>query len=229
MAASLAAHRSTWPMVDRFFALTPFMARFLIDEMGISQDQITIKPNSVPDHGPSPRLGTGLLFLGRLDEEKGVRLLLDAWNLSAPGEWGNLTIAGDGPLRDIVLRYSAKRPDVSYVGLVHSSEVDQLLTSSSAVVVPSLWPEPFPRVIVESLARARPVIVTDLGGMPSIVDEECGWVVRPSVDGLARGIRAATNDASALAEGARLRYEQRFSPEVVVKTLVNTYALVAAV
>ena len=98
MATTLAAHRSTWHSVDRFIALTDAMAEHLT-RYGIAADRIVVKPNSVPDPGEPAPLGDGFLLLGRLVEDKGIGLLLDAWSRHEVGALGVLRIGGDGPLR----------------------------------------------------------------------------------------------------------------------------------
>nr|MBA3488269.1 glycosyltransferase family 4 protein [Longispora sp. (in: high G+C Gram-positive bacteria)] len=103
MATTLTAHRSTWRSIDQYIALTPAIAEHL-GTMGIRDDQITVKPNSIPDPGFHDKAGEGLLFVGRLTEEKGVRLLMDAWQraFEFPATNKKLRIVGDGPLRDLV-------------------------------------------------------------------------------------------------------------------------------
>ena len=79
MAIGRTVHRGTWRSVDRFLALTPFHAEFL-RSIGVDADRITVRPTSAPDPGPaSPPENTDVVFAGRLEEQKGVRLLLDAW------------------------------------------------------------------------------------------------------------------------------------------------------
>ncbi len=93
MATTLAAHRGTWLRVDRFIALTDAIAEHLV-RFGVDPDRIMVKPNAAPDPGPPDPLGDGFLLLGRLVEEKGVRLLLDAWSRHPDGSLGPLRIVG---------------------------------------------------------------------------------------------------------------------------------------
>lgn len=228
MAAGLATHKGSWEMVDRFFALTDNMADFLRADVGVPPQKVIIKPNSVADPGRAAAVGEGLLFLGRLDEGKGIRLLLKAWQTTDLNALGTLTIAGDGPLRDLVIDAARQRPDVKYAGLLDQSSIYQYLESNAALIVPSILPEAFPRVIVESLAKGRPVMVTSLGAMPSIIDSNSGWVVPPTLDGLTAGLRMAAATATSMSAGARFRYESCFSPEIVISTLVHTYEALLA-
>src|SRR4051812_25209399 len=87
MAAALTLHRGTWRSVDRYVALTDAIAAHL-RSYGIPDERITVKPKAVADPGPPPPLGSGFLAVGRLTPEKGVDLLLDAWQRHPQGSLG---------------------------------------------------------------------------------------------------------------------------------------------
>jgi glycosyltransferase involved in cell wall biosynthesis len=221
MATTLAAHRGTWRSVDRFIALTDAIAEHL-REFGVPAARIVVKPNSVPDPGPPAPLGDGLLFLGRLVEEKGVRLLLRAWDLGADGALGPLRIGGDGPLRPEVEAAAARRTDVTYLGPLNPAGVRAALRDAAAVVAPSVWHDVLPTVILEALANARPVLGTALGGIPSLVGP-AGVVVAPTAEALAAGFAALRKDAATLSTVARERYLAAFHPDVVLARLLEVY------
>ena len=74
-------HRRTWrDGVARYLALTPFM-RDTLTASGIPAERITIRPTWVPDPGGAGAPGRDVLYVGRLDEAKGIDRLLDAWRL----------------------------------------------------------------------------------------------------------------------------------------------------
>ncbi|NHC46352.1 glycosyltransferase family 4 protein [Motilibacter aurantiacus] len=225
MAAALLRHRSTYQLIDRFIALTPEIEASLLAS-GFPASRITIKPNSVPDPGPASSLGEGFAFVGRLSEEKGVLALIEAWSRFEPGSLGRLRIAGDGPARDEVDRLAASRPDIDVLGRVEPDAVADLLATSAALAVPSLWAEALPLVVLEALAAGRALLVTDMGGLPGVVDDEVGLVVPPSVDGLADGLVALARDREGLTRrgaAARARYLTRYHPSVVTESLVAVY------
>ena len=173
-----------------------------------------IKPNSVPDPGRPVRTGAGFVFVGRVSEEKGVLALLEAWSTHPEGAFGVLRIAGDGPAREQVEALARNRGDVDVLGQVTSERVSTLLEDSAVVVVPSLWAEAFPLVILEAMAAGRALLVTDEGGMPGVVDDALGRVVAPTVDGIEEGLRLFVGepaDTEAMGAAARLRYETSYS------------------
>jgi glycosyltransferase involved in cell wall biosynthesis len=80
-------------------------------------------------------------------------------------------------------------------------------------------------VALEALANARPVLGVARGGLPWIIGA-AGWVVEPTVEALAAGLRVAHTAAPALAGDARLAYETRFSPQVATDLLLDVYGAV---
>jgi len=87
----------------------------------------------------------------------------------------------------------AKRVGVSeyveFVGRIQPEQFYRLMSRARAVVMPSIWPEPFGRVPVEANRLGTPAVVTNRGGLPeTIVDEKTGFVVKPSPELLAGGL-----------------------------------------
>ena len=79
-----------------------------------------------------------------------------------------------------------------------------------------------PTVILEALAAGRPVLGTDLGGIPYLVGD-AGWTVPPTVDALAEALPVAAAGAAERAPLARKRYESTFTPELITARLLDIY------
>jgi glycosyltransferase involved in cell wall biosynthesis len=225
LGTSLAVHRGTWKLVDRFLPVGSAVARHL-EEAGIDPRKITVRGNPVSDPGPpSPPGDAGALFAGRLAGEKGPHLLLAAWERSGLGERHRLTIAGGGPDEETIKRTARGMAGVELLGHVEHARALELMTEASFVVVPSLWDEPFGLAVVEAMARGRPVLVTNLGEPAEMVQPGTGWVAEPTVDGLAAGLREAFDaPLEDVGRGARRRYEERYSPPVALRNLLTVYA-----
>jgi glycosyltransferase involved in cell wall biosynthesis len=228
MATTLAVHRPTWRSVDRYIALTSKIAGHLRD-YGIPADRIVVKPNGVPDPGQPAPAGEGFLFYGRLSPEKGLGLLLDAWSRHPDGSLGALRIAGDGELRPLAEQAAARRSDVHYLGPLDRDGVQAALAATAVVIAASTWHDVLPTVVIEALAAGRPVLGTDLGGIPYLVGIDdpggaAGWVVPAEPAALAAALPTAVAGAPGLAWIARARYERVFNPDVVTRQLIDIYA-----
>lgn len=223
MTVALTVHRSTWQLVDRFLPVSAYVGKRLAS-LGIPDDRITVKPNPVADPGPPSAPGKDVLFAGRLDEEKGVRLLLDAWQRSGI-EDRSLVIAGDGPLAELVESAAASCASISWLGLVPSEAVGRLMESCGVVVVPSTWFEGFPRTIAEAYARGRPVITSDHGALRAVVTRDTGWTVAMDPGAWASALTTAvSSDLTSRASAAREYYERHLQPGHVLAQQLAVYS-----
>lgn len=211
-------------LVDLFVVLTQFQRLQLI-RGGIANSRIRVVPNFIVTHPPAPasdRQGFG--FIGRLSPEKGIDTLLRA----ARDFHGSITVAGDGPLREVVER-AASQGVVVYIGRIGTEGVRALLNSVVAAIVPSAYFEGFPLVVLEAFASGTPVIASRLGSLSEIVrDGETGILFDPGDwAALATQLRWASqhpDEMRAMGEEARREAERRFSPEGHLGQLLRVYA-----
>lgn len=224
MAVGRSVHRSTWRSVERFLALTPFHAEFL-RSLGVPPERIVVRPTSAPDPGePAPPTSKDVLFAGRLDEQKGIRLLLDAWRTREHPSGGMLRIVGDGPLRELVEDAASRDASVVAYGRVEADAVADRIRAAGAVIIPSTWFEGLPRVLVEALSHGRTVAVSDIGGLGAVVDDRIGWRFAPTVQGVRAGLDAlATGDLRARGLAARETYLASYAPDVTTHALLAVY------
>jgi glycosyltransferase involved in cell wall biosynthesis len=224
MVAAVGLHRHTFRRVNRFVALTPEIAA-TIRQLGVRENRIVVKPNTVDDPGePAPLPERDVLYVGRLSREKGITALLDAWRAFSSPLLGRLVIIGDGPEAPAVEARAREHADVVFRGRVDPREVMDAMRRARLVVIPSLWPEAFPRVAVEALAAGRPVLATRVGGLPDIITDAAGWIVDPSPSGLVDGLRRASgDDVAAKAAAARRRYVTEFEPSRITRALIRVY------
>ena len=132
------------------------------------------------------------LFAGRLDRQKGIYDLLDALaSLAASGVEFSADIAGDGELdrvSELVRQNSWLRGRVNVLGWRSEEEIQDLLTESWALVLPS-YSEGMPLVVLEAMGCGRAVVATRVNEVEEVVlHEETGLLVEP---GDIEGIRAA--------------------------------------
>ena len=118
--------------------------------------------------------------IGRLSEQKGQMLLLEAMNkLYQQGIKAELMIIGDGPFRPQLEAYIKKHhltEVIKLVGAKSGPEVREALDQSDVMVLPS-FAEGLPVVIMEAFARKKPVISTFIAGIPELVSNQNGWLV----------------------------------------------------
>lgn len=228
MVASRAVHRGTWRSVDSFIALTSFHAAFLAG-IGIDADRIVLRPTSAPDPGQPPAPGRDVLFVGRLDDGKGIDTLLDAWAESTVTTGRRLRIVGSGPLLPAVRARAVEIGSVDVLGLLDSAEVASAFAAAGVVAVPSRLFEGFPRVVAESFAHGRPVMVTDHGGLAAIVDDEVGWRVAGGASAWARALDSLTDDQVVRrGAAARARYLAELTPGRSAASLIDVYRRLCA-
>lgn len=231
LAATSLVNRSLWwTGVARFFCISTAQRQQLV-QGGMPAERLQVKTNFVADPGVGRRgPGRHVLYVGRLTVEKGVPLLMAAWDrVAATGGIGlPLLIAGSGPLEDEVRRWGAGRDDVVVLGLRSAEEVTGLMADAATVVAPSAWLEAFGLVVVEAMAIGVPAVAAAHGAFVELVEEGVtGLLHRPgdaaSVADCLRRIVLDGERNAAMGAAARRRYEERFTPEVGVAALTGGY------
>jgi glycosyltransferase involved in cell wall biosynthesis len=230
VAAMLVYHRALGTFrhsVDRFIALTGF-ARDRFIEGGMSAEKIMVKPNFIVD---DPGVGTGsggyALFVGRLSEEKGLRVLLDAWR--RVGARLPLRIVGDGPMAEVVSCLAASMPAVTVVGQLPPARVFEEMRAATVAVVPSICYETFGLVAMEALAVGTPVMASQLGAMCEFIEHGANGLFFTAGDSSALAsaalwIAANPERVRAMRTAARLEYARKYAPEVNYRLLMDVYA-----
>jgi glycogen(starch) synthase len=170
------------------------------------------------------------MFLGRLDRQKGVDVLLHAASMLPPRRRIRLVIAGDGRERRSLecLAKQLKLEDrVSFVGKVYGTKKAYLLQSARCLVVPSRQWEAFGLVVLESYAAGRPVIATQLAGLRDLVEPgRTGWLIPPdSPADLAAALQTAFDggwNAGAFRRAA-LRFARRHNWTDIARRHLDLY------
>jgi glycosyltransferase involved in cell wall biosynthesis len=157
-----------------------FLKRFYEVRGFFRRSQRVVVPNPAPTPTPGERVMPEhpmFLFVGQLEEHKGLRLLLDAWR-AAKLAGATLEIIGEGSLRGEVERAAAQDVSIIYRGRLANEVVQATHARASFLVLPSLVLENSPTVILEALAAGTPVIAMNQGGIPELVKEgETGYLV----------------------------------------------------
>lgn len=139
-----------------------------------------IEPWRFPEPVPLPEGGPHLVAIGRLAEQKGLPVLIDAVAQALPALPGlRLTLVGDGGLRralEAQVHRLGLEGTVTFAGWQDEAGVRAALGAAQALVLPS-FAEGLPVVAMEAMAAGRPVIGTLIAGLPELVTPETGWLV----------------------------------------------------
>ena len=214
--------------VSCFLFASKFMAMKTEEFWGKGRVNIDFLPNpfdAAKYHVPA-NVGQYMLYFGRLIGEKGVDILLEAARLAPDVP---VVIVGDGPDREKLEVLARSLVNVRLVGPAWGDDLSRWLYDARAVVVPSLWHENFPYVIFQAFAASKPVIGSQRGGIPELVEAgPHGWTYEATdVAQLAARMRQvlATPDVeiAAMGEAAREFVAREFNDAAIYQRLSRIY------
>lgn len=206
--ARYALIRTSLRRVDQVIACSEWVRQSLLQE-GVQSTVVTLPVPAVePGFLRQPAQEPTFLYFGRLSPEKGVALLIRAFDrLSRDFADARLTIVGEGAERESLEALAAASgigSEVEFLGWLSPEELDEPLSRAWAAVVPSLWAEPHGLVAVEAIVRGTPVICSASGGLGEIVE-----------DGVS-GLKFRNNDEEALLHCLRQVASGQVFPERMV-------------
>jgi glycosyltransferase involved in cell wall biosynthesis len=214
--------------VKRIITPSAFARRKFI-EYGLDAEKIEVIHNFIDTDTFAPSYGGGdyVIFFGRLAAEKGIDVLIEA---AARVRDIRVVIAGEGPQRHYLeaRRAEVNAANVEFLGYVDREDLMPLIRGSKFVVVPSVCYENFPYNVLESFALGKPVIGSNIGGIPEMVsDGETGFLVQPhDAETLAARMTRLADDADLrerLGRNARARVEREFSAGIHYDKLMALY------
>tara|TARA_Y100001970_G_scaffold293548_1_gene441131 strand:- start:1538 stop:2698 length:1161 start_codon:yes stop_codon:yes gene_type:complete len=215
--------KNTWnSKVNKFIALTHF-SKSKFEEAGFLSHKISVKPNFVfdikKDDIKKEKFG---LFVGRIGEEKGIKILIEAWkNINYP-----LIIAGSGPLENELKCLNQK--NINFIGNQDKKKIIELMNSATFLVIPSIWYEGFPMVILEAYSAGLPVIGSKIGSVGEVVNDNItGLHFEPNNSkDLSDKVNKLINNDSLLEKlsfNAREEYLNKFIPQKNYNELIHIY------
>ncbi|MBW4691352.1 MAG: glycosyltransferase [Lyngbya sp. HA4199-MV5] len=217
----------TWQnKVDVFIAYSQFaMQKFI--QGGLPAKKLAFKTNFLHP-APEPGEGKGgyALFVGRLSIEKGLGVMLDAWQQL--GGKLPLKILGDGPLAGQVIEATQQMPEIEWLGRKSLEQVYEIVGNAAFLVFPSEWYETFGRVAIEAFARGTPVVASKVGAITELIDHErTGLHFQPSdaADLAAKVDWLLTHpqELSKMRREARAEFEARYTAADNYKRLMEIY------
>jgi len=197
----LAAARAVFPQVDLFVAPSAALAREY-QRFGMDPGRIEVSDYGCVTRRPAParapRTPIRIGLVGTLVWHKGVHVLVDALK-TLPAESYRATIFGSlDTFPDYVatLRASAAGLPIEFAGGFEAGRASDIYDAIDVLVVPSLWPENSPLVIHEAFQAGVPVVGSNIGGIPDLVEDGVSGLVfeTGSAADLARALRALVTD-----------------------------------
>ncbi len=216
-----------WESIHYYICPSQFMADKLV-EYGFPAAKMRVIPNPFPLVASAPPLGTEIVFLGRLHEEKGIRLFLEA---ARELRGYSVTVAGEGPDKKWAEQYCQQfgMNYVRFAGNVDGSSWQQVMQRAKVVVVPSIFYENCSLTVLEALSHGRLVVGVKRGGTPELViNGQTGFLAAAENAGdLARVIKQAmslsTTEATKITAAARELVARNHNEEQYFTKLETVY------
>lgn len=172
------------------------------------------------------KVGDYFLYFGRVSEEKGVDKIIHAAK-----DLKNIKfkIVGDGPELKKLQDISKNNDNVSFMGSMWGDKLKNLIVYSRAVIVPSIWPENYPYVMLQAFAAGTPVIGSNKGGIPELLNnEKHGWLFNPDgskslINILKKVNEVDQNIISKKGEAAQNFVRDNFDDATIYSDLKNIY------
>lgn len=239
VATMLLFHRvlGTWSRkVSAYLALTSFQKDLLV-RGGVPSEKVWVKPNFMRNTLSSARVNetkqrnSYILYVGRVSAEKGVELLLYAWEKLKNKSEGKLKIVGDGPQKKYLeeLAFNLGLDGiVEFCGKRTFNEVQGLMEAAYLLVVPSICYETFGLVVLEAAGKGCPALVCDLGGVASLIEDgRTGLHFKMgSKDALVERLEwalAHPNEMGIMGQAAQRRCKELYSVEKNYTQLLESY------
>lgn len=222
------AEKALTHLTDMIVNISPHEPRFLrrygfneakmrLIVSGIADREPPVLPAALPDDGK-----LSLLFIGRLDYQKGFDLLLDAVG-RLPEGLADIVIIGDAvrsggePIPNI--------PAIRYTGWLSRNEVARHIATADAVVMPSRW-EGLPLVALEAMRAGKPLIASNKGAFCHLVEDQVTGILvnNEDPDFLATAFAGLSRDQlRAMGLAARQRFGERFGAVRMNRELMALY------
>lgn len=222
----LKIHRKlgTYKKINYIF-LTEFNKSKFSNLIDINKGNVFIKPNFVEkkfDFERPTKLNNTFVFMGRLDENKGIKFLVDTWKDIKNYE---LHIYGEGAYKDYVINALETNENIKYYGFQKQETIFEDLSKSYGLIIASTCYEGFPMTIAESCSFGIPVLSVDVGNHASIVSgAQAGCLYKLNDNNsFKEKLEEMIKNNKEYSDNARKYYENVLSPEKNYKELTDIY------
>lgn len=217
--------------IDLCLTLNEF-AKSILVQAGFKDDKIKVRGNSLPDVDKTERAdGQHYLFIGRISQEKGLENAIKAF-VELPE--CDFMIAGTGPLcEELQEKYKDYR-NIKFVGFTDGETKQKLFMHAKAVIIPSIWYENFPMVVIEAFRCGIPVISNAWGAIDGIATNNVNALLagtesdteQERIENIINAVKTFENDENfrmRLADNARKTFLEEMETEKSIANLINIY------
>lgn len=212
-------------LIDHFIYVSDFIRQKHLQYLG--EDSSNILWNFTRGQISLDTSGTkdfDFVYVGRLSKEKGLLEFLELLDGTE-----RAAIVGEGELSEELVNEYGSQSNITIFGFVDNEKIKGLMQRAKYLVIPSLWYENNPVIVMEAYSVGVPVIGSRVGGIPEIViDSETGYLVNFSRKELARSQLSSALDLNQdeynrLSANAARFYEAHFTVETHVTKLISIY------
>jgi len=169
------------------------------------------------------QLGEYVGFVGRISLEKGIGCLLEASR-----RLGTIPFKVAGELRNISEMATLSPRNLEFFGHISSKRISAFYQQSRLIILPSIWFEGFPMVLIEAMLHARPIVASRIGGLSEIVDDGVnGLLFEPgNLEELMEKIQYLWERPAMcreMGEAGRKKALREYSPEKYYERLMAVY------
>lgn len=178
----------------------------------------------LPAYKAHPKETVRIMVAGRLHPTKGVDVLLRALDPLAATYDFHVTLYGQGDHEEALKAEFGDKPWVTFAGFVDRVEVATAVSQSELYCMPSIWPETFGRGIVQALCAGTPVLGSDIGGIPELIEDGVtGYLLPPGdVDAWRAALEKLLADKTMLTQTWR-RNAEAFGKEYSADGIAESY------
>ncbi|MFO4671198.1 glycosyltransferase [Vibrio cholerae] len=211
--------------VDLFLSVSEFHRNEMV-RAGIPENKVKVLHNFVDTEKYSAKCGHDgyFLYFGRIEKLKGIDTLIEAFSLVD----FKLLIVGDGSYKNNMLEKIESISNIEYLGFREGQELIDIVSKSLCVVVPSEWNENCPMNVLEAKSLSRPVIGSNIGGIPELINHNVdGVIFEPgNVSQLVNALFKVNDLFDTMSYSARLDAVDRFSKEAYYLKLMSFYEMI---
>lgn len=221
--------KTVYFFADQICLTSEHSANFVEKKFGIPRKKISVYSNFIDTDifkpkPPLERIEKRVFFIGRLNKEKNIFLLIKACKKANFG----LDLIGRGELQEELSQYAKKiNADVRFLGVYENNQLPDLIVRYPMFVLPSIW-EGNPKSLLEAMSCGKAVIGTNVPGIKEIIKHnENGLLCEPSADAIADAVLSLSDNPNLrqfLGENARKYVLENSSLKDIVKTELKIYS-----